>query len=324
MRRVTIKDISRETGLSRGTISRALNDRPDISLETKKRVMEACRKLNYMPSHAARSLATGRNYALAALVSDIAEEFTALVLALATEQAMQAGYVIHVLQTTPGNAVQHLSALAIDRIDGILNLLPIEQHRARSLAEVVDKVPLVSLVTIAMDCDVLMPDRTEAGRMAARFLFRNQRRSLLGLYHPTDGAAWASGFEEIINTQGDDACRLAACRGGDEIENLLPLIEQADGLAASDDALAAAAMSACERLGRRPGVDVAVIGCGNTPLAGKLWPALTSIDYDAREIARRAVETLLRRITKTETGEHTRLPVAPRMVERATTACCGP
>ena len=54
MRKVTIEDISRDTGLSRGTVSRALNDRPDISTRTKQRVLETCRKLNYVPSFAAR------------------------------------------------------------------------------------------------------------------------------------------------------------------------------------------------------------------------------------------------------------------------------
>ncbi len=72
MARITIEDISRQTGLSRGTVSRALNDRPDISRQTKQRVLEACRKLNYLPSHAARSLATGRSFAVAVLVDTFA------------------------------------------------------------------------------------------------------------------------------------------------------------------------------------------------------------------------------------------------------------
>ena len=73
MPKVTIDDISRETGLSRGTISRALNDRSDISDATKQRVMAACAKLHYTPSFAARSLATGRNLALAAVMGPLLE-----------------------------------------------------------------------------------------------------------------------------------------------------------------------------------------------------------------------------------------------------------
>ncbi|RMF85876.1 MAG: LacI family transcriptional regulator, partial [Planctomycetota bacterium] len=77
MGKVTIEDISRETGLSRGTVSRALNDRPDISAKTKRRVLEACRKLNYVPSYAARSLATGRRYAIAVIINSLTDPYDA-------------------------------------------------------------------------------------------------------------------------------------------------------------------------------------------------------------------------------------------------------
>ena len=79
MGKVTIEDISRSTGLSRGTVSRALNDRPDISAQTKQRVLEACLRLKYVPSHAARSLATGRRYAVAVLVDDLRTMFAGVV-----------------------------------------------------------------------------------------------------------------------------------------------------------------------------------------------------------------------------------------------------
>jgi DNA-binding LacI/PurR family transcriptional regulator len=101
MHKVTIEDISRDTGLSRGTVSRALNDRPDISPKTKQIVLESCRKLNYVPSHAARSLATGRNYAVAALVDNLESPFSAGFLRGAIDHARQAHYVVHVVELGP-------------------------------------------------------------------------------------------------------------------------------------------------------------------------------------------------------------------------------
>ena len=67
---VTITDISKACGVSRATVSKALNGAPDISQETAKRIRETARSMGYLPNAAARALKVGRSYNIGVLFSD--------------------------------------------------------------------------------------------------------------------------------------------------------------------------------------------------------------------------------------------------------------
>ena len=66
---VTIKDVARAAGVSSMTVSRVLNDRPDVSPETRKRIQEVISELGYAPSEIARSLSHGRSNTLGVVSS---------------------------------------------------------------------------------------------------------------------------------------------------------------------------------------------------------------------------------------------------------------
>src|SRR6267154_2751135 len=68
---VTLADIARELGVSKMTVSRAINNNPLISSETRKRVLEVARRMNYQPNQHARALATNRSYLIGIIIPDI-------------------------------------------------------------------------------------------------------------------------------------------------------------------------------------------------------------------------------------------------------------
>jgi LacI family transcriptional regulator len=68
---VTLADIAREVGVSKMTVSRAINNNPLISAETRERVMEVARRMNYQPNQHARALATNRSYLIGLIVPDL-------------------------------------------------------------------------------------------------------------------------------------------------------------------------------------------------------------------------------------------------------------
>jgi DNA-binding LacI/PurR family transcriptional regulator len=323
MRKVTIEDISRDTGLSRGTVSRALNDRPDISRQTKQRVLEACKKLDYRPSHAARALATGRNYAVAALVDDLTSAFAASFLRGVIRRAQRARYVVHVIETGCEPEPDQLCSFSADRIDGVLSAVPLEAPLTARLREAVGQRALASCWPLeGVSCDVLTPDGIEAGRMAARFVARHHSTEPLYVHRPTGrGAAERlAGFQEVCRERGVDAeIATVTIQDLDAVEALGSRLEQAEAIIASDDFVAVAIMLCCARLGRRAGEDFAVIGHGNEPLAGEIRPTLTSVDCDGEEIGRRMMDTILERLDqkRMDAPQHGR--VAPRLVEREST-----
>ncbi len=323
MPKVTIEDISRDTGLSRGTVSRALNDRPDISAKTKQRVLASCRKLNYVPSHAARSLATGRNYAVAVLVDDLRSAFSAMFLRGVINQAAGSGYAAHVLETGPDPQPDRLRSFSPERVDGVLNAVPLKASLASQLHQTIESRVLMSCWPLeGVACDVLTPDQTEAGRMVTRFLVRGGSRQILFVHRATckASAERLGGFQEICRERGiDPDTATATISDLDGLDQLSPQLEQVDAVIAADDFLAVSIMLLCVRLGRRPGEDLAIIGHGNEPLACEIRPTLTSVDFNGEEIGRRAVETVLQRLGQKRMGAPQRIRIAPSLVQRAST-----
>lgn len=323
MRKVTIEDISRKTGLSRGTVSRALNDRPDISPRTKQKVLECCQKLNYVPSHAARSLATGRNYVIAALVDDLHSALTGSFLRGVMSRAEQARYVVHVLEVGHELEADRLKALSVERIDGLLNAVPLDASRARQLADTMGKRILVSLWPLeGVTCDVFMPDHLEAGRVAARFLFGKGCADLLYVHRPSGsaGAQRLAGFEEICRERGvDPGGATVVVADLSVLDSFGQRLEQAEAVVASDDFLAVTVMLLCERFGRRPGKDVAVVGQGNELVGRAIYPSLTTVDFGGEEIGRRTMDTFLQRLEQKRMDAPQVTRAAPFLVHREST-----
>jgi LacI family transcriptional regulator len=323
MRKVTIEDISRETGLSRGTVSRALNDRPDISIQTKQRVLAACRKYKYVPSHAARALATGRNYAVAALVDDLQSAFSATFLRGVINRAEQAGYAVHVIETGPDPKSDRLRSLSPERIEGVLNAIPLDASLAGQLRQGAEDRILTSCWPLeGVPCDVLAPDHIEAGRMVARFLARRAFREILYVHRPTcrADAERLAGFQEVCRERGvDPEGATAPVADLDALEALSPRLERADAIVATDDCLAITIMLVCTRLGRRPGVDLAIIGHGNEPVASAIQPTLTTVDFNGEETGRRTMETVLQRLAQKRMDAPQHIRIAPLLVERGST-----
>jgi DNA-binding LacI/PurR family transcriptional regulator len=323
MRKITIEDISRDTGLSRGTVSRALNDRPDISTQTKQRVLEACRKLNYVPSHAARSLATGRNYAVAVLVEDLREAFAAGLVRGVIARASQERYAVHLVETGRDPKPEKLRVFSSERIDGALNAIHLDGPLASELRGVVENRVLVSCWQHRdVSCDVLTPDHVEAGRMVARFLLRNEMRRMLYVHRSAaePGDQRLDGFQEICQEHGvDPAAATATVASPETLDELTPRLENTDAVIAGDDYLAVSIMLLCARIGRRPGEDLAIIGYGNEPVGSAIFPTLTTVDFDGVEVGRRMMDTLLQRIAQKRMDNPQLTRIAPLLIERATT-----
>ena len=323
MRKVTIEDISRDTGLSRGTVSRALNDRPDISTRTKQKVLEACQRRKYVPSHAARSLATGRNYAVAVIVDDLSSTFTATVLRGVINQASSAHYAVHVTETGPTPASDYFDTFSSERIDGVINAVALGGGQSDRLRQRMEDRTLASCWPLeGVQCDVLTPDHLEAGRMAARFLIRNGKREILYIQR-TFGAGCEerlTGFREVCRENGiDPDSATAVVENMSSLEPLNTRLERAQAIVANDDFLAMTLMLKCTRLGRVPGVDVSVIGYGNETAGRELSPSLTTISYNGEEIGRRIMEMLLQRLGKQRTDTPECIAVAPLLIQRDST-----
>ena len=331
MAKVTIEEISRRTGLSRGTVSRAMNNRPDISEKTKQRVLALCRKLNYVPSRAARSLATGKNYAVAVVLSDLHAGFSADYLAGAVQQAAKSRYAVNIVHIGEDAAAQTaaLQTLSRETIDATLLAAPLSPRAAdlvrKSFAgeTIVTSFPLEGIA-----CDMISPDSAEAGRLAARHLCKDAGQDEV-LYVCNSAVLGADerrgGFQSECQSRGLDpetiTVRLKSTgdNSGESLEELTERIAKASRIAASDDLTAIGIMMICLRQGRTPGENVAVMGQGNEPAGRAVTPGLTTVDLNGREVGSRAMQVLLARVDQTRLDAAQKVEVAPRLIVRQST-----
>ena len=327
MAKVTIEDISRETGLSRGTVSRALNDRPDISAATKQRVLDACRHLNYVPSKAARSLATGRNFVVVGVVDDLNDAAAGAFLRGILSKAENAGYALQILELGQDGELrrQRLNRLPHERSDALLFHARLTIEEQNLLAENLGTQPIAAHLPIPnLTADLFGADERESGRIAARHLLECVGQQVVYVNGANGQAAGEreAGFCEIMQARGvgADQCVIRvnpeASDGFNALHERLPMI---DGIVADDDRLAAAVMLAAGRQGRQPGSNLAVMGQGNSPLAAAMTPALTSVDWGALDAGQRGLARVLERVAKTYTASPEAVAVAPRLVTRAST-----
>lgn len=324
MSRATIETICEATGLSRGTVSRALNNRNDINEQTKQRVVEACRRLKYRPSHAARSLATGRSCTVEVITHEIDSGFSIAFLRGVLSAAQESGFTVSVLELAREGeaAAQQLNGLETLPLDGLIFVGRIEHPLSGLSAEYLDSKPVVASHALrGFECDTRTPDAREAGRLAARLFTGGGVEQARYLFRSEDGTAVerAAGFVELCPEKLD--YRSLAVNSDADLTDMLAELKGPIGIAAADDQTALAVMLACARIRRRPGVDLALLGCGNEGWTGRLTPALSSVDLGAGECGRWAFQTIQERASGLRTGKPQAASHAPTIVLRGTTAC---
>jgi LacI family transcriptional regulator len=327
--KVTIQTISQHTGLSRGTVSRALNNRPDISYATRQRVLEACRQLNYAPSHIARALALGRSFAVTVLIEDLAAPFAVSFLRGVTARAEQEQYAVNVAELghDPAEAARRIGGLVPEKIDCVLIAVALAHDQAAALAESLrDRVIIATAAVRPIEADVLAPDYIEAGRLAAATALRSAGPPLL-LAERADPRSepMTLGFREYCQSHGvnpDAVTRrtdsLAALEDG--AGGALPeALAGAAAIAATSDALALQVMLLLARRGRMAGRDVALLGAGNHPVGAYVRPSLSTIDFSGFEIGQRAMDLALQRLAKTRMDSPQTILIPPTLVPREST-----
>ncbi len=303
--RPTIKDVAARAGVSIATVSRALNDKGDVSVQTRERVREVARSVGYSADPAARSLASQKTRLVAVVVGDNAGHrdlslvFFGKVLAAISRRLAQSSYDPLLLQPSDIGLEHRFDAAVLIGVDGDDPLV----------AEVVSrKVPLVGVdVRCAGDRVAYVgSDHADGVRLALAHLHALGHRRIAhvaGAANTVAGSdridafrreATALGLEhsEELLRQGD----FSSASGYRETCALLALAERPTAIVAASDLMALAAMQAIRDAALQPGREVAVVGFDDLEAAALAHPPLTTIRQDRRELgtlaATRAIELI--------------------------------
>ena len=309
---VTIKDIARELEISPSTVSKALNDHPDISQATKKAVRELVIKWNYKPDPIALSLLSGKSKTIGVIVPEIVHYFFSTVISGIEDFAYDSGYHVMFCQSneTYLREVKAVQTLLSSRVDGILISIAKLTRDFEHFRNIIDnRVPLVFFDRI---CDEIETDRVivddEAGAYeAVKHLIKTGCRNIIHLSGPPDvniGRNRKNGYIKALrefNLPVDEENIINCDTSGDAVKvvpRILNRKEKPDGIFAVNDLTAAEAMKIVKQTGYRVPEDISIIGFTSGMISDLTDPSLTSVEQHGYIIGEEAVKLLIGRIER--------------------------
>jgi DNA-binding LacI/PurR family transcriptional regulator len=322
-------DVARLAGVSHQTVSRVLNNHPNVRAETASRVRAAIAELGYRPNRAARALVTGRSQLLGVVALNTTLYGPASLLAAFEQAAGTAGFAVSV-----GNASSHdprsISTVVERHLDqrvaGIVAIAPVASANM-ALDDLGADIPLVTV-----DGDPARPsvgvtvDQEAGARMATQHLLGLGHSTVWHLSGPSDwfdSIGRIRGWEQALQDAGAEVPPVLpadwSAASGYRVGRTLARIPEVTAVFTANDHLALGLLRALHERSLRVPQDVSVVGFDDVPEAGFLIPPLTTVRPDFHAVATGALELLLAQINGEgpEVGQRT---IAPTLVERQSVA----
>ncbi len=337
--RVTLADIAAELGLSKATVSLALNGNPRISPETTRMVRDYARRVGYYRNRLAQALTTGHAASIGILVSDSANPFYAEILLGAEEEAISQGYSLMLCNTyrSQENEREKIRMLREQCTDGVViapvgNIPNARSKRAPLNLLANDGFPLVVVNRRSGNPEIAritIDDYRAAYRLTNHLLKLGHHRicHIRGLprIHPVEDRM--KGYLGALTDAGiePDPGLIRRCplnlEGG--YEAMKAILEdnnlQFTAVFAGNDLVALGALRALREAGRRVPDDVAVVGFDDIQAARYAYVSLTSMRVPKKELGVRSIRMLTSLIRKGRLSERTVLLI-PELVVRES---CG-
>jgi LacI family repressor for deo operon, udp, cdd, tsx, nupC, and nupG len=328
----TIRDVAAAAGVSYQTVSRVINDRPDVAESTRRRVLEVIEQLSYQPSAVARSLASRKTHTLGLITQDFSDYFFTQVIVGAEAEARQNGYyfILGSTERNPDDEPEYLRLLTEREVDGILFARPSTEDDAQHVRWLIERnTPLVttsySIPGVALT--VVDVDNVDGGRLAAECLIEGGHREMGMIAGP---AGWKSvqdrsqGYKMALQATGL-SCDPACIEHGDwsyesgylAMRRILERGALLTALFAHNDRMAIGAMRALREASKGIPDDVALVGYDDTPPAAYSHPPLTTIHQPMQEVGKLAVQLLLQMIEDPDIERKETL-LKPYLVRRGT------
>lgn len=322
-------DVARLAGVSHQTVSRVLNDHPNVREQTRRRVQAAIAELGYRPNRAARVLVTGTSQVIGVVAQSSTLYGPISTLNALAQTALQHGFTVSVenVRTLDRQPIAEAIGRHRDqRVAGLVVIAPVESAN-EALDDLPDDIPLVTIDGDPRRQSGLVTVDQEAGAHAAT-------RHLLDAGHQT---VWhVSGPGDWFDSQGRVAgWQRALAEAGAEVPPVMPadwfassgyragqiLARMSDVTAvfAANDHLALGILRALNERGKRVPADISVVGFDDVPEAAFFIPPLTTIRPDFDAIAIASIDLLLEQIRSGQRLADRRI-LTPDLVKRESVA----
>lgn len=341
MAEITIKDIAKKCGVGISTVSRAINNHPDINPETRKMIMQVIEETGFIPNNSARNLKRTDAKCIAVLVKGITNPFFSNMIRIIEEETQRSRYAL-VLRHVEAHEDEVDVALELEkekRLRGIVFLGGRFTHSEEKIGklnvpfifstigvEITDQMGRVEFSNIAVD------DRLESRKMTEYLLDLGHRRIAFITERPEEpiGRRRMEGYQEAFVGRGLSVPEDLICYVQEEIDHysmengyittkkLLESGEEVTAIYASADLLAIGACRAVLEAGKRIPEDISVAGYDGIEMGEYYNPKLTTIKQPVEEMAKKTIRVLLDVIAGRE--EHQQIIFPAQLVVGESTA----
>ena len=323
-KRPTINDIARRVGLSKASVSRALNGKQDVDPETRKRVLKVATQLGYVASASARALSNGRSNCLGLLVPTLTWPWILEVLRGVAEEIERSGYSL-ILYTTSGGEDSEREFMSqvvpAGAVDGLALVIPL------GMLEYIERLAKGGLPIVVVDDRGHYPDlptvattNIEGGRSATRHLIEHGRQRIAMLNGPHDFGCNRDRLEGYKSALQDAGLRFdpqlvvdsdfKESGGASAMTELLAADPRLDAVFVANDVMAFGAMRALRNAGRRVPDDVAVVGFDDIPASAMTHPPLTTVRQPLYEMGRTAASMVMAAVRGESIAKRIELPTS--------------
>ncbi len=339
--RVTMADVARLAGVSLTTVSFVVNNLDGgFTEQTKRKVLRACKKLNYTPNEAARRLATKHSRAIGLAIYDVSAipdptQSGGTVLASVYRAAESRGHRLHVFTTHNRSedgldvATYYTVPIRSREVDGVvLSDEFVDENRVVSVFR--DGLPIVTLDRRCGDVPAVVPDYEYGCRAVAEFLAErgyepfsivarpgiHYRDSNIGQILRHTASELGIAVDNRHHFEADPETQVETAHFQALVNNFVACRPWPRAVVCMYDALALALVHSLRQMGVRVPEDIAVIGCSGVPASSDRAYQLTTLDLRYRTMAQHAVDLLLRMLA----GENIRgtcVAVQPELIIRS-------
>jgi len=330
---ITIKDIGRALGISPSTVSRALQNHPDISQNTKDAVNKYAKENHYKPNSLALSLRTSKNNTIGVIVPEINNYFFSSILSGIEEVANLEDINVIICQSGENyeKEVRDTKSLISTRVSGVLASLCKHTTNYDHFQEIIDSnIPLVFFDRICIDIntDRVIVDDYAGAFAAVEYMIQTGCKRIAFYSSPLHleiSKNRKNGYLDALRKYGvpvvDSLIRV--CDTREEAIIITPEIldrpDRPDGFFAINDHCAAGILYAVKLAKLRVPDDIAIFGFSDGELAKACDPMLSTVEQHGYEMGKNAAKLLLDKINGITHGQYTNKIVRTNLIIRGTT-----
>ncbi|KPH64920.1 transcriptional regulator [Pseudoalteromonas porphyrae] len=334
MKKVTINSVASYAGVSKKTVSRVLNNEPNVSDATREKVLKVFKELDYTPNPIARGLAQNRSFIIGCIYDNPSKSYITRVQTGALAACKENNYnlLIHPCDLRGDALINNIEQLLqSSRLDGLVLTPPFSDFQVLVDFLKSKNIPYARVASAVLDDDsISVRSNDEQGAFEiTEHLIKLGHKAIAFIKGHPDHSATEQRFKGYLralsthditfNERLVEEGNFSYHSGVDSARSILDSTPRPTAVFASNDYMAAAVLKLATQRQLKVPDDISIAGFDNAPIARHIWPGLTTIAQPVEEMTKQAVTKLIEHIGEPQENAY-QITLEARLITRESTA----